>query len=89
MTYHIFVYGRVQGIGFRFFVLKEAIKSEVKGWVRNNYDGSVEIVVQGEEETLETYVSHIERGNELSIIECLDIREYDGTQQFDSFEIRY
>ena len=89
MTYHIFIYGRVQGVGFRFFALKEAMRFDLKGWVRNNYDGSVEMVVQGIEKTLDSFIDCIERGNDLSIVECIDIREYKGSHDFQTFEIRY
>ena len=89
MTYHIFIYGRVQGVGFRFFALKEALEEGVRGWVRNNYDGSVEMVVQGLDAKLDAFVDRIERGNDLSIVECIDIREYEGSQEFESFEIKY
>jgi acylphosphatase len=47
------VYGRVQGVGFRFFVEREARRLGLKGWVRNRQDGSVECLAIGASETLE------------------------------------
>jgi acylphosphatase len=44
---HIRVNGRVQGVGFRWFVLTEARRRGLKGWVRNNRDGSVELEAEG------------------------------------------
>ena len=44
---HIQVRGRVQGVGFRYTVMGIAQKCSLTGWVRNNYDGSVEMEVQG------------------------------------------
>ena len=44
---HIRVSGRVQGVGFRWFVLTEARRRGLKGWVRNNRDGSVELEAEG------------------------------------------
>lgn len=89
MTYHVFIYGRVQGVGFRFFALKEAMRFDLNGWVRNNYDGSVELVVQGVQKALDAFIERMERGNDLSIVECIDIREYQGQQEYNTFEIRY
>lgn len=44
---HIRVNGRVQGVGFRWFVLTEARRRGLRGWVRNNRDGSVELEAEG------------------------------------------
>lgn len=44
---HVRVSGRVQGVGFRWFVLTEARRRGLKGWVRNNRDGSVELEAEG------------------------------------------
>jgi len=76
-------------VGFRFFTLEQATKLNLTGWVRNNYDGSVEIVVQGNEEKLDMFIDAVENGNELSIIECIDIREEATTEELTSFEIKY
>lgn len=89
MAYHIFIYGRVHGVGFRFFTLEKAKEIGLKGWVQNNYDGSVEIMIQGEEEKLDLFVSEIEMGNELSIIEFIDIRQIYEEKEYKHFEIKY
>jgi acylphosphatase len=52
MVLHFLVRGRVQGVGFRWFVHREASELELKGWVRNTEDGDVEIVVAGAEQQL-------------------------------------
>ena len=52
MTRRYIVTGRVQGVGFRWFVEKEARAIGVGGWVRNNDDGSVEVLASGSEEQL-------------------------------------
>jgi len=52
MVLHFLVKGRVQGVGFRWFVHREASELELKGWVRNTEDGDVEVLVAGEEEDL-------------------------------------
>ena len=49
------VYGRVQGVGFRYFTWNEAQKIGVLGFVRNLWDGSVEVIACGSEEQIETF----------------------------------
>lgn len=52
MVMHFLVKGRVQGVGFRWFVHREASEIGLKGWVRNTEDGDVEVLVSGEQEEL-------------------------------------
>lgn len=47
---HIFFYGRVQGVGFRYYAVQKANQLGLTGWVKNLYDGSVEMEVEGQEE---------------------------------------
>ena len=49
---HLVAHGRVQGVGFRFFVREQAVPRGIKGWVKNLPDGNVEIVAEGEKEIL-------------------------------------
>lgn len=48
MVHHYLVKGRVQGVGFRWFVHREAAELELRGWVRNTEDGHVEVVASGD-----------------------------------------
>ena len=52
MVLHFLVKGRVQGVGFRWFVHREASELDLRGWVRNTEDGDVEVVAAGAEESL-------------------------------------
>ena len=52
MVLHFLIRGRVQGVGFRWFVHREASELGLKGWVRNTEEGEVEIVAAGEPEDL-------------------------------------
>jgi acylphosphatase len=62
MVLHFLVRGRVQGVGFRWFVHREASELELKGWVRNTEDGDVEIVVAGDEAALHELRDSLRRG---------------------------
>jgi acylphosphatase len=56
------VRGRVQGVGFRWFVEREAHVLGISGWVRNNSDGSVEVLAQGSREQLAGLRSRLRQG---------------------------
>lgn len=62
MVLHFLVQGRVQGVGFRWFVHREASELELRGWVRNTEDGDVEVVVAGEPDDLNDLRSTLKRG---------------------------
>jgi acylphosphatase len=81
--------GRVQGVGFRFTAVNLAQDLDVTGWVKNEFDGSVTLLAEGEEDQLTALLqairnSHLERGitNEL-------IRRSPAAGEFKSFGVRY
>lgn len=78
-TIQIRIFGRVQGVGFRHFVSKQAIHSRVTGWVKNCSDGSVEIKVQGDKEDVSLFIDNIKKGNSFSRITNLDM--YDSLEE--------
>lgn len=59
---HLRVVGKVQGVGFRWFVLEMANELELSGWVRNTPDGEVELVASGDQAKLEQLASAVGRG---------------------------
>jgi acylphosphatase len=63
------VRGRVQGVGFRYFVLREASRLELDGWTANEADGSVRVVADGPRETLEVLLEALREGPPASIVE--------------------
>lgn len=62
MVVHFLVRGRVQGVGFRWFVHREASELELRGWVRNTEEGDVEIVASGEPPDLAELRASLRRG---------------------------
>jgi acylphosphatase len=62
MVLHFLIRGRVQGVGFRWFVHREASHLELKGWVRNTENGEVEVVVAGDEDSLAALRAALKRG---------------------------
>lgn len=59
ITKKITFYGKVQGVGFRYFTSKFAKKLQLNGWVKNNDDGTVTLVAQGEEKNIEALVNYL------------------------------
>ena len=53
---HIFFYGRVQGVGFRYYAVQKANQLGLTGWVKNLYDGSVEMEVEGQETDIDQMI---------------------------------
>jgi acylphosphatase len=64
-----FVRGRVQGVGFRYFVLREATYLELDGFVANERDGSVHVVAEGPSEVLDALLERLRDGPPASIVE--------------------
>jgi acylphosphatase len=62
MVLHFLIQGRVQGVGFRWFVQREAAELELRGWVRNTEDGDVEVVAAGEAGNLDELRVSLRRG---------------------------
>ena len=62
MVLHFLIRGRVQGVGFRWFVHREASELNLRGWVRNTEDGHVEVVAAGPPEDMEELRASLRRG---------------------------
>src|SRR5208337_4489065 len=62
MVLHFLIQGRVQGVGFRWYVHREASELDLRGWVRNTDDGDVEVVASGSVEDLADLRSSLRRG---------------------------
>jgi acylphosphatase len=62
MVLHFLIQGRVQGVGFRWFVQREASELALRGWVRNTEDGHVEVVAAGEPDDLAELRTSLHKG---------------------------
>ena len=71
MIRHYLVKGRVQGVGFRWLVHREAAALRLRGWVRNTEDGHVEVVAAGDPEDLAALRSALDRGSRGSRVDIV------------------
>lgn len=87
--FHIFVDGRVQGVFYRDFTRRQAKKFNITGWVRNLFDGRVEVIAEGEEEDLKKFVEELKKGPPAARVKDIKITEEEATLEFYDFEIIY
>ena len=85
---HLLISGRVQGVAFRYYTQDIAQSLGIKGWVRNCWDGKVEIVVEGEEDKVRELVGWCYRGPGNAMVEKVDVEWEEYTGEFNSFFIR-
>lgn len=81
--------GRVQGVGFRFFVQQSAAALHLTGWVRNESDGSVTMEVQGPLSGIDALLNRLKEGNGFCRVSNLTLDRRDIQADASSFDIRY
>ena len=59
---HLVISGLVQGVGYRYFCLRAASQLDLKGWARNNPNGTVEVVAEGDRAALEEFIKELKVG---------------------------
>src|SRR4051812_32460887 len=72
---HVFVSGKVQGVGFRAFTKERADEVGAKGWVKNLLDGRVEAVMQGQGDTVEKLLASVRKGPRSSRVDAVEVKE--------------
>jgi acylphosphatase len=81
------VRGRVQGVGFRWFVEREAHILGIAGWVRNNHDGSVEVLAQGTRDQISGLHSRLREGPRAARVDAVEAVEAEAVAGLSSFRI--
>ena len=82
------VVGRVQGVGYRYFVLREATALELTGWVANEPDGSVRCVAEGRRPLLEAFLERLRAGPPGAIVDHVAELWLPSTGRLDGFGVR-
>ena len=82
------VRGRVQGVGFRWFVEREAHILKLAGWVRNNPDSTVEVFAQGTRDQLSGLHSRLREGPRAARVDEVEVSDAEPTPGLASFQVR-
>ena len=84
------VTGRVQGVGFRDYVQRQAVRRGLTGFVRNRQDGhSVEVLAAGDESSLSEFAETLHQGPGLARVDHVDVRMSDEAPEFPRFSVEY
>ena len=84
---HYRIRGRVQGVGYRYFTRRIALRLGVRGWVRNLPDGDVEVHAEADAEVLREFRFELERGPDASRVSEIVETATTRTDRYTSFEI--
>ena len=87
MKKHIVITGKVQGIGFRYWLYKAAIQRNINGWVRNKISGEVEALLVGNETEVNSIIKLCEKGPLVSKVTKVSVKNYEKEYLKKSFDI--
>ena len=88
LTVNIKITGKVQGVGFRYFVLRQAQELDINGWVSNKPNGDVEALAQGDKEDLDQFIAKVKQGSAFSRVEDVSLNWLNEAEQYFGFEIK-
>lgn len=83
----ITVSGRVQGVGYRYFIARTADELELKGYAKNLFNGNVEITAEGRHEFLEVLIKKAKEGPRNSRVDSCKVEWLDFNKKYDKFEV--
>jgi len=87
MKKHIIIKGKVQGVGFRYWLYKAAMKRNIDGWVKNKISGEVEALLVGNEEDVNYLVKLCEKGPSVANVTNVSTENYEKEYLKKSFYI--
>ncbi len=86
---HIFLSGRVQGVAYRYFAEKWANSLSVTGWVRNLYDGRVEVLAEGDRQDVDGFLERLREGPRLARVDGFEMEWGEFTGEFAAFDVTF
>ena len=87
MKKHLLIYGKVQGVGFRYWLYMKAIEKNIYGWVRNITTGEVEALLIGNDEDVNNVIKLCEKGPFSSEVTQVKIQDYQQDYSKKSFVV--
>jgi len=85
---HIFISGKVQGVGFRAFIRREAAVLNLKGWAKNLVDGRVEVVLQGKKNKVAQMIEKLKEGPSFARVDNLRVNQ-EEVGDYSDFKIKF
>ena len=86
-AYKIIVQGRVQGVGYRWFSMQIAQQLGIKGYVKNLFNGDVEIFAQGDDASVQQFIDQLRKGPSFSNVNNLNIYDADFDYSLNQFKV--
>ena len=87
MKKHLVISGKVQGVGFRYWLQRLAIEKNIYGWVKNKTSGNVEALIVGNEQEVEDLIRLCKQGSPSSKVDQVEVNEYKKSYLKKSFDI--
>jgi acylphosphatase len=87
MKKHLLIFGKVQGVGFRYWLYEKAIKKNIRGYVKNRISGEVEALLIGNDEDVNELIKQCEKGPYSSNVTQVKIQDYKQEYSTKSFDI--
>jgi acylphosphatase len=86
---HLIISGDVVGVGYRAWVRRRARDFRLTGWVKNREDRTVELVAEGEQDALDTFVAACKKGPDVAWVETVSVSWLPATGDFLDFAVVY
>ena len=86
---NVILNGVVQGVGYRYYVVRRAVKSDITGWVKNCSDGTMEIEAIGEKGALESFLSYVRVGPTAAHVTEVNAQWFTNGKQYEKFDVHF
>ena len=87
MKKHLLIFGKVQGVGFRYWLYAKAIKKNIRGYVKNRISGEVEVLLIGNDEYVNEVIKQCKKGPHSSTVIQIKIQDYKQEYSKKTFDI--
>lgn len=85
----VYIYGRVQGVAYRYSARREARRLNLTGWIKNRMDGSVEALVEGDTTSIDKMLEWFHGGPPGAVVLKVETVDEPATGEFEEFEITF
>ena len=87
MKKHLVISGKVQGVGFRYWMQNLAIENNISGWIKNKMSGDVEALIVGQKKEIQELIKQCKIGPSSATIQNIQINDYDQDYSKEGFNI--